>query len=70
MKDRIWVIDNYFRNPFRLGKVSIYKQDPYIAFGYKYTKRLHPHYIKPQWIFVIYFYKWYKAWSNYPLNNN
>lgn len=67
MKERIWIIDNYFRHPLRWGKVSIHKQDPYKAFGFKYVKRLHPHYITPQWVFVIYFYKWYKAWSNYPI---
>lgn len=67
MKEKIFIIDNYFRNPLRWGRVYMYKHDPYIAFGFKYVKKLHPQHITPQWVFVIYFYKWYKAWSNYEI---
>jgi len=36
-------------------------------YGYKLQIENEPGHIKKRWTFVIYFHKWFKAWSNYPL---
>ena len=36
-------------------------------FGFFFKKELYLTSLTDRWVLVIYFYKWYKAWSNYPL---
>jgi len=59
-------IDNCFRNPFRWGKCPIKNihneriYGLYISYG-----EMMPTSLTNRWIIVVYFYKWYRAWSNY-----
>ena len=67
MKDIIFTIDNVFRNPLRWGRCPI-KTGATKIFGFTFKMRNLDEYIKPQWVLTFYFYKWFRAYSNYPLN--
>ena len=42
-------------------------QDNRKMYGFKFEKYDKTGFVKIQWIFVIYFYKWFYSLSNYPL---
>lgn len=61
-------IDNYFRHPLRWGRCPAEKiRGQLRMFGFFFKKELYLTSLTDRWVLVIYFYKWYKAWSNYPL---
>lgn len=37
-------------------------------YGYDFQKRFIPGRVKQGWILVVYFYKWYWAFANFPIN--
>ena len=45
------------------------KHYPETAYGFTFEKRSMPARIGKQWVLVFYFYKWYRAFSNYPLTD-
>lgn len=62
-------IDNCFRNPIRWRRCPVGITNEriyglYIKIGEDVMMN-----IKKRWVVIIYFHKWYKAWSNYPFFN-
>lgn len=43
------------------------KNYPKTAYGIEFFKKQKPWYKKDQWYLIIYFYKWYRVFSNYPI---
>lgn len=58
-------IDNQFRHPFRWGRCPINLKSFWV-FGFKYYTLKENMRVKDRWVFVFYFGKKYKSWSNYP----
>jgi hypothetical protein len=58
-------VDNIFRNPFRWGRCKTDTRKV-IVFGVTFNTFNNPIRIKKIWILTIYFYKWYRFWSNHP----
>ena len=61
-----FTLDNWFRNPLRWGKCPMNIGRP-VVFGFIYNKMSHPHHIKDIWYLNLYFYKWVRTISNYPI---
>lgn len=70
MKVYNYTINNYFRNPFRWGRCPMNIGSPKVYGIYLSYGEILPTTFKKRWLFIIYFYKWYRAWSNYPLQTN
>lgn len=51
-------------------KIGYFKNYPHKAYGIKYVKEHITGFVVPRWVFVIYYGKRYRAFSNYsnPLN--
>lgn len=69
MKKINFTIDNQFRHPLRWGTMSQVDCFRKIKiFGFTFEKKLLVGQIGTQWILIFYFYKWYRAYSNYRIN--
>jgi hypothetical protein len=44
-----------------------FKNYPHTAYGFIYEKRHVVGQVGTQWILIIYFYKWFRAFSNHPI---
>jgi hypothetical protein len=70
MKEYKLFIDNAFRSPFHWNKCPIKNiSKPRIYGLYIRSGEKMPTSLINRWFVVIYFHKWYRAWSNYPIIN-
>ena len=49
-------------------KKGYFKNYPHTAYGFSFEKKDKPGQFTTQYILIIYFYKWFKAYSNYPIS--
>ncbi len=47
-------------------KIGYFKRYPRYTFGLEYQKMAEVGKIKPRWILIFYFHKWYRLFTNYP----
>lgn len=60
-------LDNQFRHPIRWGKCPI-STGSWRGFGLTFETRRNVGYFEKQWILIFYFWKWFRLFSNQPIN--